>query len=93
MSVLSIIHPGTKETKNPQFISHDGITNYAELLDAQQNLYNVGFDLASALAAIGVALTGDPVTTKMSIGCDATSRTSLIGSLLGSEGGLDAHNV
>ncbi|CAF9919190.1 MAG: hypothetical protein HETSPECPRED_003970 [Heterodermia speciosa] len=84
--------PGLNTAANHHFISHDGITNYAELLDAQQNLYNVGFDLASALAAIGVALTGDPVTTKMSIGCDATSRTSLIGSLLGSEGGLDAHN-
>ena len=46
-----------------------------------------------ALAVIGIGLTGDPVTTKMSIGCDATNRTSAVGSLLGEELGIDAHNV
>ena len=46
-----------------------------------------------ALAVIGIGLTGDPVTTRMSIGCDATNRTSLVGSLLGEELGIDAHNV
>ena len=76
-----------------QFISHDGVTTFSELLDAQQNIYNVGYDLAVLLAVLGVGLDGDPVTQKMSIGCDATSRTSLTGSLLGSEGGLDSHNV
>ena len=62
-------------------------------MDAQQNLYNVGYDLAATLAVIGVGLTGDPITQKMSIGCDATSRTAATGSLLGEELGLDAHNV
>ena len=76
-----------------QFISHDGVTTFSELLDAQQNIYNVGYDLAVLLATLGVGLDGDPVTEKMSIGCDATSRTSATGSLLGSEGGLDSHNV
>ncbi|KAL9064901.1 MAG: hypothetical protein Q9161_008575 [Pseudevernia consocians] len=85
--------PGLNTAANHNFISHDGITTYAELLDAQQNIYNVGFDLASFLAALGVALDGDPVTEKMSIGCDATSRTSATGSLLGAEGGLDTHNA
>lgn len=46
-----------------------------------------------ALAVIGIGLTGDPITTKMSIGCDATNRTSAVGSLLGEELGIDAHNV
>ena len=61
-------------------------------MDAQQNLYNVGYDLAVTLATLGVGLDGDPLTEKLSIGCDATSRTSATGSLLGDELGLDGHN-
>ena len=76
-----------------QFLSHDGITTFTELVDAQQNLYNVGYDLAVTLATLGVALDGDIITGKLSIGCDATSRTSLTGSLLGNEPGLNGHNV
>ena len=63
------------------------------MLDAQQNGWNVGYDLAMTLAVIGISLSGDPITTKMSIGCDATPRTSALGSLLGQELGVDAHNV
>lgn len=84
--------PGLNTAANHNFISHDGITTFSELLDAQQNIYNVGYDLAVLLAVLGVGLDGDPITEKMSIGCDATSRTSLLGSLLGAEGGLDTHN-
>ena len=63
-------------------------------MDAQQNVYNVGFDAAALFASVGVSLTGDTVTEKLSIGCDATSRTSPGGTdLLGPEGGLDLHNV
>ena len=50
-----------------------------------------------ALAVIGIGLTGDPITTKMSIGCDATNRTApsppVVGGLVGEELGIDAHNV
>jgi len=56
----------------------------------QQNVYGVGYDLAVVLATLGVGLDGDPVTTKLSIGCDATSRTSATGT--GAELGLDGHN-
>ncbi|CAD0022981.1 unnamed protein product [Aureobasidium pullulans] len=63
------------------------------LVDAQQNLYNVGYDLATLLAALGLTLTdGDLVTEKLSIGCDATTRTSFSPLLTGSEPGLDGHN-
>jgi unspecific peroxygenase len=76
-----------------QFLSHDGITTFSELVDAQQNLYNVGYDLAVTLATLGVGLDGDILTGKLSIGCDATSRTSSTGGLLGREPGLNGHNV
>jgi hypothetical protein len=78
---------------NHNFLAHDGIVTFDELVDAQQNVYNVGYDLAVLLAALGLTLTdGDIVTEKLSIGCDATSRTSFNPTLTGSEPGLDGHN-
>ena len=60
----------------------------------QQNVYNVGFDLANVLAIAGVGLDGDFAGThKLSIGCDATSRTATTGNLLADELGLNGHNV
>ena len=74
-------------------LAHDGIATFNELVDAQQNVYNVGWDLAVLLAALGLTLAdGDPVTMKLSIGCDATERTSVAPLLTGSEPGLDGHN-
>jgi len=85
--------PGLNAAANHNFLSHDGITTFNELVDAQQNLYNVGYDLAQLLAILGLTLTdGDLVTEKLSIGCDATTRTSINPVLTGSEPGLDGHN-
>lgn len=57
----------------------------------QQNVYNVGYDLSVLLAVLGVQAGGDVVTGKLSIGCDATSRTALL-PLLGQQSGLNGHN-
>lgn len=85
--------PGLNAAANHGFLARDGITTFDELVDAQQNLYNVGYDLAQLLALLGLTLTdGDVVTEKLSIGCDATSRTSFSPALTGSEPGLDGHN-
>ncbi|MCJ1387504.1 hypothetical protein MMC18_000347 [Xylographa bjoerkii] len=84
--------PGLNAAANHNFLSHDGITTFDELVDAQQNLYNVAYNLAVTLATLGVGLDGDVITEKLSIGCDATSRTSATGDLLGDELGLDGHN-
>ena len=85
--------PGLNTAANHNFLARDGITTFNELVDAQQNLYNVGYDLATLLAALGLTLTdGDVVTEKLSIGCDATSRTSFNPTLTGHEPGLDGHN-
>lgn len=84
---------GLNTAANHGFLARDGITSFSELVDAQQNLYNVGYGLAVVLAALGLTLTdGDVVTEKLSIGCDATSRTSISPILTGSEPGLDGHN-
>jgi hypothetical protein len=85
--------PGLNVLANHGFLARDGITTYNELVDAQQNVYNTGPALANVLAIAGVGLTGDIVgTSKMSIGCDATSRTAGALSLLAEEPGLDGHN-
>ncbi|KAF2721568.1 Cloroperoxidase [Polychaeton citri CBS 116435] len=85
--------PGLNVAANYNFLSRDGITTFNELVDAQQNVYNVGYDLAQLLAVLGLTLTdGDLVTEKLSIGCDATTRTSVNPALTGSEPGLDGHN-
>jgi len=45
------------------------------------------------LATFGVYVAdGDPITRKLSIGCDATTRTSWNPAITGSEPGLDGHN-
>lgn len=82
--------PGLNTAANHGFLSRDGIVTFAELTDTQQNVYGVGYDLAVLLAVLGVGLDGDPITTKLSLGCDATSRTATPG--LGPELGLDGHN-
>ncbi|TEY35481.1 hypothetical protein BOTCAL_0589g00030 [Botryotinia calthae] len=85
--------PGLNAAANHNFLARDGITTYNELVDAQQNLYNVGYELANLLAVLGLTLTdGDIVTEKLSIGCDATSRTYFSPATTGSEPGLNAHN-
>lgn len=61
------------------------------MVDAQQNLYNVNYDLAVLLAVLGIQAGGDLTTGKLSIGCDATSRTALL-PLLGRQPGLNGHN-
>lgn len=85
--------PGLNAAANHNFLAHDGIVTFNELVDAQQNVYNVGYDLAVLLALLGLTLTdGDIATERLSIGCDATSRTSVNPALTGSEPGLDGHN-
>lgn len=85
--------PGLNAAANHGFLSRSGITNYSELVDAVQNVYNMGYDLANFLAVFSILLAdGDLITKKLSIGCDATTRTSVNPSLTGSEPGLDGHN-
>lgn len=84
--------PGLNAAANHNFLAHDGITTFEELVDAQQNVYNVGHDLAVLLATLGVAEDGDIITGRLSIGCDATNRTSAL-PLTGNQGGLNKHNT
>ncbi|KAL6707920.1 hypothetical protein ACN47E_003594 [Coniothyrium glycines] len=83
--------PGLNAAANHNFLARDGVTTFTELVDAQQNVYNVEFRLAVLLAVLGIQAGGDITTGRLSIGCDATSRTALL-PLLGSQPGLNGHN-
>ncbi|KNG52294.1 glycerol-3-phosphate mitochondrial precursor [Stemphylium lycopersici] len=83
--------PGLNAAANHNFLSHDGITNFQELVDAQQNVYNVGYDLSVLLAVLGIQAGGDVLSGRLSIGCDATSRTATL-PILGRQPGLNGHN-
>ncbi|KZT36085.1 Cloroperoxidase [Sistotremastrum suecicum HHB10207 ss-3] len=86
--------PGMNVLANHGFIARDGITDFDEIVKAQQDVFNVGWDLSVFLATLAVALDGDLVTQKLSIGGDATNRTALLTSgILGFEGGLNTHNT
>ena len=61
-------------------------------MDAQQNVFNVGDDLAKVLAVVAISHAGDIVTKKLSISCDATSRTFWLPLLTGPQLGLNGHN-
>ena len=84
--------PGLNTAANHNFLAHDGIVTFNELVDAQQNVYNVGYDLAVLLAVLGISGDGDVLSQKLSIGCDATSRTALLPLLSQKEPGLAGHN-
>jgi len=60
--------PGLNAAANHGFLSRDGIVTFNELVAAQQNVYNVGYDLAVTLATLGVGLDGDLLTGKLSLG-------------------------
>jgi len=60
--------PGLNAAANHGFLSRDGIVTFNELVAAQQNVYNVGYDLAVVLATLGVGLDGDLTTGKLSLG-------------------------
>ena len=81
--------PGLNTAANHGYLNRSGITTFNELIQMQQKLYNVGLDLAIFLATVGVALDGDIVTGKLSIG----RNSSAVPGLLKTPGGLNTHNT
>ncbi|KAG9085230.1 hypothetical protein FRC07_013429, partial [Ceratobasidium sp. 392] len=53
--------PGMNAAANHNFISHDGIATFSELMDAQQNMYNVGYDLAVSIGREATSQTAPPL--------------------------------
>ena len=88
--------PGLNTLANHGYLPHDGIPNAVQLIQGQMNGLNIAPDLAALLVAVAMPLDGDIITTKLSIGGDATSRTAALGpaqQVIGKEGGLVVHNT
>ena len=81
--------PGLNTAANHGYINRNGITDFNQLVQAQQNLYNVAPDLAIALATAGVLLDGDIRTGKLSIG----KNSSAVPGILNTPGGLNYHGT
>jgi hypothetical protein len=60
--------PGLNIMANHGYINREGITTFEELLYGQQEAMGWAIDLATLLAAIAVAVDGNPVTNQVSIG-------------------------
>ncbi|CAF1003287.1 unnamed protein product [Adineta steineri] len=73
--------PALNTAANHGYLNRSGITNFDELVIMQQFLYNIGLDLAIILATIGVALDGDIITGKLSIGRQASKVPGIISDL------------
>ena len=87
--------PGLNAAANYGYLPHNGIVTFDQLVDAQQRVYNIAPDLAITLATIGVALDGDIVSQRLSLGRadpQATNALGALGNVLGTEGGLNDHN-
>lgn len=85
--------PGMNTLANHGFIARDGITDLNEVVDACQNVFNMGWDLSVVITMVALVLgDGDLVSRKFSIGCDATDRTAAVPLIAGSQPGLNGHN-
>lgn len=60
--------PAMNTLANHGYISRDGITTWAEAGNAIQTALSFGYDLATAISAVGLLSGGDLITGKYSIG-------------------------
>ncbi|KAF2084386.1 Cloroperoxidase, partial [Saccharata proteae CBS 121410] len=60
--------PGLNVLANHGFISRDGITNYDEVIAASMQVFGFGEDVATILAATGIAMSGSEDLWTLSIG-------------------------
>jgi len=88
--------PGLNAAANHGYLPRNGIVTLDQLVQAQQQVFNVAPDLGLTLAVIAVALDGDVLSERVSLGAAADSQTNSLGALgavLGREGGLNNHNT
>ncbi|KAF1953108.1 hypothetical protein CC80DRAFT_507555 [Byssothecium circinans] len=80
--------PSPNTAANNNFLSHDGVTTFYELVDAQQNVYNLHYETSILLATLSVILSNDILTQEMRIKYDATSRNAAL-DFFGTQPGLN----
>ncbi|KAL6707356.1 hypothetical protein ACN47E_004135 [Coniothyrium glycines] len=69
--------PGLNAAANHKFIPHNGIVTIAQTVTGLGEAFNMSPDLALFLAVVSVALSGDPLTSRWSIGGKFPTASSL----------------
>ncbi|KAK0530107.1 hypothetical protein OC835_004120 [Tilletia horrida] len=77
--------PGLNTLANHGYLPRSGIVHAQDIVEGTQAGFNLGFDLASFLAAFGILVDGDPLTNMLSIGGQTK------GILGGGKAGLNNH--
>jgi hypothetical protein len=78
---------------NSNFLPHNGIATFDQMLDAQQNVFGLGDDTRHLLAAYGLTLSGSGDVNSMSIGGPPGSRAPTNQTLLRQATGLSSEHV
>ncbi|KZS95132.1 Cloroperoxidase [Sistotremastrum niveocremeum HHB9708] len=60
--------PGLNTMANHGYLPHNGIATFEQIIAASQEAFNMGFDLASSLAALAILGRGNAFINKVSIG-------------------------
>ncbi|KAF2853377.1 Cloroperoxidase [Plenodomus tracheiphilus IPT5] len=75
--------PGLNALANHNYISHDGITSFAEVVAAINRVYGMGIDLALILGIMGTVWTGNPLSLNPGFSIGGGGNDNLLGNVLG----------
>ncbi|KAJ9477203.1 HEME_HALOPEROXIDASE domain-containing protein [Pseudozyma hubeiensis] len=87
--------PGLNLLANHGYLNRNGVTTLTQGIDAINKVFGVAYDLALALNAYAVVFNGNILDLTWSIGGPYKSQGlgALTDVLLGTPGGIDAHNI
>ncbi|POS71959.1 oxidase [Diaporthe helianthi] len=82
--------PGLNALANHNYIPHDGVVGFVDLIDAMNTVYGMGIDLSTLLAIMGTVGVGNPLspTPGFSIGGAPPDTNLLSSNILGNVLGL-----
>ncbi|KAH9880574.1 hypothetical protein IAQ61_000867 [Plenodomus lingam] len=75
--------PGLNALANHNYISHNGITSFAEVVAAINKVFGMGIELSLILGVMGTVWTGNPLSTNPGFSIGGGGNDNLLGNLLG----------
>ncbi|KAH9863940.1 hypothetical protein J1614_009873 [Plenodomus biglobosus] len=75
--------PGLNALANHNYISHDGITSFAEVVAAINKVYGMGIELSLILGIMGTVWTGNPLSLNPGFSIGGGGNDNLLGNVLG----------
>ena len=83
--------PGLNALANHGYLPRNGIATVAQLIQASQEGFNLGYDFARAVSSLAVLTRGNPLLNLVSIGGASPLVPPLPGAIDGTPGGLSKH--